>query len=96
MVFSLRRLRHGGSENRSGASRLCVTAQYCEPHLPTQKNSSLSVSPESARGRSEPMLRLLGYSIRPPFMGMVDGKLPKRVLERGRGLAGRLALPQRP
>jgi hypothetical protein len=27
------------------------------------------------------LLRMLGYSIHPPFMGMVDGMHPKRVLE---------------
>lgn len=80
MVFFLGTLWHGGGANRSAAPRLCVTAQYCEPYLRTQENFSLSVSPERLLGRSEHMLRLLGYSIHPPFMGMVDGKHPKRLL----------------
>ena len=82
MVFFLGTLWHGGGANQSRASRMCVTAQYCEPYLRTQENYSLSLSTERARGRSEHMLRMLGYSISPPFMGMVDGKHPKRVLER--------------
>lgn len=82
MLFFVGTLWHGGGENRSSGARMCVTAQYCEPFLRTQENYSLSVTPERLRGRSEHMLRLLGYNIHPPFMGMVDGKHPKRVLER--------------
>lgn len=47
----------------------------------TQENYSLAVSKDRLAGRSEHMLRLLGYSIHPPFVGMVDGQHPKRVLE---------------
>ena len=30
---------------------------------------------------SEHIRRMIGYSIHPPFMGMVDGMHPKRILE---------------
>jgi hypothetical protein len=33
------------------------------------------------RTLSEDMQRMLGYSIHPPFMGMVNGMHPKRVLD---------------
>ena len=74
---------HGGGENRSPEPRLAVTCQYCEPWLRTQENYFLSVSRETVRTLSEDLKRLLGYSIHPPFMGMVNGMHPKRSLEAG-------------
>lgn len=81
MVLFLGSLWHGGGANRSAEPRLAVTAQYCQPYLRTQENYSLGLSRERAAACSEHMQRLLGYSIHPPFMGMVDGKHPKRTLE---------------
>lgn len=71
---------HGGGENNSGADRLALTAQYCEPWARTQENYFLSVSKETAESVSENIRRMLGYSIHPPFMGMVNGMHPKRSL----------------
>ncbi len=79
-ILFLGTLWHGGGENRSDASRLAITAQYCEPWLRTQENYFLSVSRETAASVSENIRRLLGYSIHPPFMGMTDGMHPKRRL----------------
>jgi ectoine hydroxylase-related dioxygenase (phytanoyl-CoA dioxygenase family) len=59
---------------------LALTCQYCEPYLRTQENFFLSVAPETVVGLSENLKRLLGYSIHPPFMGMVNGMHPKRTL----------------
>lgn len=81
MVLFLGTLWHGGGANRSDNSRLAVTAQYCEPWARQQENFSLSVSLERARQCSEHIQRMLGYSIHPPFMGMVDGMHPRRLLE---------------
>jgi len=61
--------------------RLAVTCQYCEPWVRTQENYFLSVSRETVATLSEDMKRLVGYSIHPPFMGMVNGMHPKRLLE---------------
>jgi len=80
MVFFVGSLWHGGGANRSSRSRLAVTAQYCQPYLRTQENYSLGLSPKRAAACSEHMQRMLGYSIHPPFVGMVDGKHPLRVL----------------
>jgi ectoine hydroxylase-related dioxygenase (phytanoyl-CoA dioxygenase family) len=79
-ILFLGNLWHGGGANYSGADRLAITAQYCEPWLRTQENYFLSVSPETAASVSENMRRLLGYSIHPPFMGMSEGMHPKRKL----------------
>lgn len=80
-VFLLGTLWHGGGANLSPASRLAVTAQYCEPWLRTQEAFGLSTSQEVVCEVSEPIRRMLGYSIHPPFIGMVDGMHPKRLLK---------------
>lgn len=81
LLFFLGTLWHGGGTNRSGESRLAVTAQYCAPWCRPQENFSLSVSRARARVASPHLQRLLGYSIHPPFMGFVNGMHPKRLLE---------------
>lgn len=83
VVFYPGTLWHGGGANRSDGARLAVTCQYCEPWLRTQENYFLSLSRETVKAVSEDMRRMLGYSIYPPFMGMVNGMHPKRVLDEG-------------
>jgi ectoine hydroxylase-related dioxygenase (phytanoyl-CoA dioxygenase family) len=81
VVFFLGTLWHGAGANRTDRSRLCVTAQYCEPWVRQQENFSLSVSRDRARECSEHVQRMLGYSIYQPFVGFVNGMHPKRLLE---------------
>ena len=81
VLFFLGTLWHGGGANESDAPRMCLTAQYCAPFCRTQENFSLSIPKTRVKTFSENIQRLLGYSIHPPFMGMVEGKHPKRVLE---------------
>lgn len=81
VLFFLGTLWHGGGANKCNASRMCLTAQYCAPFCRTQENFSLSIPKARVKTFSENIQRLLGYSIHPPFMGMVEGKHPKRVLE---------------
>ena len=71
---------HAAGANRTGAGRVCVTAQYCAPFCRQQENFSLSVSRERAKGCSEHVQRMLGYSIHPPFMGHVDGRHPEKMV----------------
>lgn len=73
---------HGGGANSTESPRLAVTAQYCEPWLRPQEAFTLSVPTEVAADLSEDLIRMLGYSIHPPFVGMVDGLHPRRVLGR--------------
>jgi hypothetical protein len=80
VVFYPGTLWHGGGANRSDQARLALTCQYCEPWLRTQENMFLAVSRDTARSVSEDIRRMLGYSIHPPFMGMVNGMHPKRLL----------------
>jgi ectoine hydroxylase-related dioxygenase (phytanoyl-CoA dioxygenase family) len=81
VVIFLGTLWHGGGANRTGDNdRLALTAQYCQPWLRPQESFALSVPPATAAMVSEGIRRMLGYSIHPPFMGMVDGMHPKRIL----------------
>jgi len=72
---------HGGGENRTDAARLGVTCQYCEPWLRQQENFLLELSRERVRELSPEIRSMVGYSIYPPFMGMVEGMHPLRLLE---------------
>ncbi|WP_277591183.1 phytanoyl-CoA dioxygenase family protein [Pseudomonas chlororaphis] len=85
VVFFLGTLWHGGGANRSDAPRLALTAQYCEPWARQQENFILSTPRHVARQCSEHIQRMLGYSIHAPFMGMVNGMHPKRMLEEPQG-----------
>lgn len=81
VIFYPSTLWHGGGENKSTSSRLAVTCQYCEPWLRTQENFFLGTPRETVELVSENIRRMLGYSIHPPFVGMVNGMHPKRLLE---------------
>jgi ectoine hydroxylase-related dioxygenase (phytanoyl-CoA dioxygenase family) len=80
-VFFLGSLWHGGGANRSERPRLAVTGQYCDPWLRQQENFALELGKEQARDLREPIRSMVGYSIHPPFMGMVDRHHPRRVLK---------------
>jgi len=71
---------HRGGANESAASRLAITPQYCQPWARQQEQMVLAVPQALAEQLSPPVQRLLGYSIRPPFMGHVDGMHPLRLL----------------
>lgn len=72
---------HGGGDNRASAPRMAVTHQYCESYMRQQENYSLALSKDTVRALSPELRSLIGYSIHPPFMGMVNGKHPLRLLE---------------
>lgn len=81
VVLFMGTLWHGGGANATDKPRLAVTSQYCQPWLRQQENYTLGVSREVARQLPENILRMIGYSIHPPFIGMVNGMHPKRLLE---------------
>ena len=80
VIFFLGTTWHGGGENRSTAPRLAVTHQYCEAFMRQQENYLLELDKDIVRSLSPELRSLVGYSIYPPFMGMVDGKHPLRLL----------------
>lgn len=73
---------HRGGANTSNASRLIITPQYCPAWTRPLENMSLAVPPEVAKTLPVRAQELAGYSICAPFMGYVDGRHPKRLLER--------------
>ena len=71
---------HRGGANRSEASRLIVTPQYCPGWMRPLETMLLAVPPEKAARLPERVQQLLGYSIHEPFMGYVDGRHPNKLL----------------
>lgn len=82
VIFFLGTLWHGGGANGSDSARMGVTCQYCEPWLRPQENFFLELSQETLAEIPEQLLSMVGYSIHPPFMGMVNGMHPKRTLDK--------------
>jgi ectoine hydroxylase-related dioxygenase (phytanoyl-CoA dioxygenase family) len=72
---------HGGGANRSNASRLAITYQYCEGWLRQQENFFLAIPPDIAKTMPPRVRELIGYSIWPPFMGMVTAYHPQRIFD---------------
>ncbi|NRQ39696.1 hypothetical protein HII36_48890, partial [Nonomuraea sp. NN258] len=58
---------------------LTVTPRYCEPWLRTREAFTLSPGREVARQLSTRTRRMLGYSVHPPDVGLVDGMHPYRL-----------------
>ena len=81
VVIFLGTLWHGGGANQTTKDRLAFTNQYCAPWLRTQENFFLEVPRDIVRNLRPTIQSLLGYSVYPPFMGMVDSMHPKRVLD---------------
>ncbi|MAI89324.1 phytanoyl-CoA dioxygenase family protein [Ponticaulis sp.] len=81
VIFFLGTTWHGGGENRSDKARFAVTHQYCESYVRQQENYLLELSKERVRAMSPELQSLVGYSIFPPFMGMVNGMHPLRTLQ---------------
>ncbi len=81
VVFFLGTTWHGGGKNTTSNPRFAVTQQYCEAYMRQQENYLLELSKETVRSMSPTMQALVGYSIFPPFMGMVEGMHPLRTLE---------------
>lgn len=72
---------HGGGANRSSRPRLGAAVEYVASWLRPQENNLLAVPPEVVAGLDEELQELLGYNVRPPFLGYVDGRHPRRVLQ---------------
>ena len=95
VVIFLGTLLHRGGANTSDQPRLAITPQYCAPGLRQIENMVLAVPPDKARQYSPRIQSLLGYNvIDPGFMGYVDGRHPKHLLDPGyRGRKYRADLP---
>ena len=80
-VFFLGTLWHCAGANQTDTTRWAATTQYCEPWARQQENYSLAISRERAKLCSDQIQSLLGYSMQFPFIGFVDGRNPKRLLQ---------------
>jgi ectoine hydroxylase-related dioxygenase (phytanoyl-CoA dioxygenase family) len=72
---------HGGGANQTERPRLGVILEFIASWLRAQENHLLAVPPAVVATLPERLQELLGYNIYPPFMGYVDGRHPRRVLE---------------
>ncbi|MDQ1748855.1 MAG: hypothetical protein QOD07_3118 [Frankiaceae bacterium] len=81
VLFILGTLWHGGGANRTDRPRLGVLLEYAAGWLRQQENHVLAVPPDVMRTLPERLQELLGYGIHPPFVGYVDGRHPRRLLD---------------
>lgn len=82
VIFYVGHLFHGGGANQTDRPRLGVILEYAASWLRAQETHLLAVPQDVARTLPERLQELLGYNIYPPFVGYVDGRHPRRVLER--------------
>lgn len=80
VIFFLGTLWHGAGPNDTDRPRMAATVQYCEPWARQQENYCLAISRERAKRCSERIQSMLGYSMLAPFIGMVNGRHPRRLL----------------
>ena len=71
---------HGGGGNTTDAFRLGISIQYVVGWGRQQESYVLGVPPDIVKAVSPRMRRLLGFSIHPPFMGMIDGRHPLKAI----------------
>jgi len=82
VLFYIGSLWHGGGANHTDRPRLGVIIEYAASWLRQQENHLLAVPRAVVAQLPEQLQELLGYNVRPPFMGYVDGRHPRRMLER--------------
>ena len=71
---------HAGGENTSNGNRLGISIQYATAWARQQENFMMALGVDGARDLPPRLQELIGYSIHPPFMGMIDGRHPKKLL----------------
>jgi ectoine hydroxylase-related dioxygenase (phytanoyl-CoA dioxygenase family) len=71
---------HAGGANQSSRERLGVSIQYAAAWARQQENFMMAIGVDGARALPPRLQELIGYSIHPPFMGMIDGRHPKKLL----------------
>jgi ectoine hydroxylase-related dioxygenase (phytanoyl-CoA dioxygenase family) len=82
VIFYPGNVLHGGGANRTNKPRLGVILEYVAGWLRPQENHVLGVPPDVVRDLPERLQELLGYNVYPPFVGYVDGRHPRKFLDR--------------
>ncbi len=72
---------HQGGANTTDRPRLGVNFEYIATWLRPQENHLVAVPPDSARAMPAEVAELLGYNVRPPFHGYVDGRHPRKYVD---------------
>ena len=72
---------HGGGANTTARSRIGVVLHYSAAWLRPVENHVLAVPRDVVRTLPARLQELLGYNVYPPFLGYVDGRHPRRVLD---------------
>ena len=72
---------HGGGANTTERPRIGVVLHYSAAWLRPVENHVLAVPPAVVRTLSPRLQELLGYNVYPPFVGYVDGRHPRRLLD---------------
>jgi ectoine hydroxylase-related dioxygenase (phytanoyl-CoA dioxygenase family) len=72
---------HGGGPNTTDRPRLGVNFEYIASWLRPQENHLVAVPAERARALPPEVAELLGYNVRPPFHGYVDGRHPRKYVD---------------
>ncbi|HME71505.1 MAG TPA: phytanoyl-CoA dioxygenase family protein [Myxococcota bacterium] len=80
-LFYLGSLWHGGGANLTDRPRTGVVLNYAASWLRPIETHLLAVPPAQATDLPERVQELLGYNLRPPFMGYVDGVHPRKLLQ---------------
>jgi hypothetical protein len=78
---------HGGGANTTDGPRPGLLLEYVVSWLRPQETQLVAVPPEVVRELPERLQELLGYNTFPPFLGYVDGRHPRRVLDPAGGRA---------
>jgi ectoine hydroxylase-related dioxygenase (phytanoyl-CoA dioxygenase family) len=83
MLVYLGGLVHGGGANATDEPRPGLLLEYVVSWLRPQETQLVAVPPEVVRQLPQRLQELLGYNVFPPFLGYVDGRHPRRVLDPG-------------
>jgi len=71
---------HAGGTNTTDRIRRGITFEYIASWLRPQENHLVAVPPSVAAELPPEIAELLGYNVRPPFVGYVDGRHPRKYL----------------
>ncbi len=81
VVFYPGTVLHGGGANTTDRARLGVILEFVSAWIRPQENHVLGVPKAVVRTLPDRLQELLGYNVYPPFVGYVDGRHPRRVLQ---------------
>lgn len=76
---------HGAGRNTTDTPRTGLILGYSLGWLRQEENQYLAVPPDVAKDLPRPVQELIGYAVHPPFLGWVDMKDPRSVLEENNG-----------